>query len=78
VTMTSSEQGTNLRYQVRFTWESLNGVPHPRFTYQPAESETRAIDVAVAAVDRMAGNISLRLVEVHWRHIGSQQWTSVQ
>ncbi len=75
---TSEPTQTSLRYQVRFTWESLNGVPHPRFTYQPAESETRAIDVAVAAIDRMNGNASLCLVEVHWRHIGSQRWTPIE
>lgn len=79
MTMTNPElTKADLVYQVRFTWESLNGVPHPKFTYQPAESEDRAIDVAVAAIDRMSGNTSLRLVEVHWRHIGSQSWTPVQ
>ena len=75
---TSEPTQTSLQYQVRFTWESLNGVPHPKFSYSSVESETRAIDVAVTAIDRMAGNASLRLVEVHWRHVESQHWTPVE
>jgi hypothetical protein len=67
-----------LAWQIRFTWESLNGVPHPRFSYGEAWSEDRAIDVAVQAIDRMAGNPSLRLVAVHWRHISSDRWTKVE
>jgi hypothetical protein len=63
---------------VRFTWEPLDGKPHPKFSYQPAESEDRAIDVAVAAIDRMAGNEHLRLVAAHWRHIGSNNWRLVE
>jgi len=66
------------QWQVRFTWESLNGVPHPRFTYSSADSEDQAIDVAVEAIDRMAGNPSLRLVEVHWRHVNSDEWTRAE
>lgn len=68
----------HLAWQVRFTWESLNGVPHPKFTYQDAWSEDRAIDVAVQAIDRMEANPSLRLVAVHWRHISSSQWVKVE
>jgi hypothetical protein len=67
-----------MKFQVRFTWESLDGKPHPKFSYQPAETESRAIDVAVAAVDRMKGNQHLRLVEVHWRHISSSNWRLVE
>lgn len=68
----------DLVYQVRFTWESLNGVPHPKFTYSSVESEDRAIDVAVAAIDRMESNSSLRLVEVHWRHVSDAAWRRIE
>jgi hypothetical protein len=67
-----------LVWQVRYTWEPLNGMSHPRFTYQAVHSEDRAIDVAVRAVDRMEGNAELRLVEVHRRHISSSQWQKVE
>lgn len=77
-TVSTKPYNAGLSFQVRFTWESLNGVPHPKFSYQPAGSESRAIDVAVTAIDRMAGNGSLRLVEVHWRHIGSNEWQKVE
>lgn len=76
--MSSEPTQTSLSYQVRFTWESLNGVPHPKFSYSSVESESRAIDVAVAAIDRMSGNTSLRLVAVHWRDISSSTWCRVE
>jgi len=69
---------SGLSFQVRFTWESLDGTPHPKFSYQPAESESRAVDVAVAAIDRMEGNLHLRLVAVHWRHVSSSEWRKVE
>ena len=77
VTATDPTRQT-LPWQVRFTWEPLSDMPHPRFSYSEAASEDRAIDVAVAAIDRMEGNTSLRLVEVHWRHVSSSIWTKVE
>ena len=77
--MQSQRQASNsLDYQVRFTWQSLNGVPHPKFSYSVCSSEDRAIDTAITAIDRMEGNTSLRLVAVHWRHVGEQDWTPVE
>lgn len=66
------------KWQIRYTWEPLDGVPHARFTYSQAESEDRAIDIAVVEIDRMEGNPSLRLVEVHRRHVGSKLWCKVE
>jgi hypothetical protein len=71
-------QTANLSWQLRFTWEPLNSHPHPKFTYDAVDTEDRAIDKAVAAIDRMAGNKELRLVEVHWRHVGSDVWRRVE
>jgi hypothetical protein len=69
---------TTLNWQVRYTWESLGDVPHPKFTYAAYESEDRAIDQAVAAIDRMNRSASLRLVAVHRRDISSVVWTRVE
>lgn len=71
-------QNANLPWQLRFTWEPLNGHPHPKFTYDAADSEDRAVDKAVTAIDRMAGNAELRLVEVHRRHVSNTNWTRVE
>lgn len=71
-------QNANFPWQLRFTWEPLNGHPHPKFTYDAVESEDRAIDKAVAAIDKMAGNAELRLVEVHRRHVSNSEWTRVE
>jgi hypothetical protein len=75
---TSEPIGVGAAWQVRYTWESLNDTPHPKFTYDKVASETAAINTAVEAIDRMDGNPYLRLVEVHWRHVGEQQWTKVE
>ena len=68
----------DLSWQVRYTWESLNDTPHPKFTYDSTDSEDHAIDRAVAAIDRMQGNNQLRLVEVHRRHVSDREWTRVE
>lgn len=71
-------QNANFPWQLRFTWEPLNGCPHPQFTYDAVDSEDHAIDKAVEAIDRMAHNTELRLVEVHRRHISNSEWTRVE
>lgn len=76
--MTPEPTKADLQWQVRFTWEPLNGVPHPKYTYSSVQSESRAIDSATTAIDRMDGNAQLRLVEVHWRHISSNDWRKVE
>ena len=71
-------QNANLPWQLRFTWEPLNRHPHPKFTYDAVDTEDHAIDRAAAAIDRMAGNSELRLVEVHWRHVSDTEWTKAE
>jgi hypothetical protein len=65
-------------WQLRYTWEPAAGITHPRFTYAAVESEERARTVALEAIARMTGKADLRLVEVHWRHIASKDWTRAE
>jgi len=77
--MQAQKQADNdLNYQVRYTWECGPGVVHPKFTYEATASEDRSIHQAVAAIDRMDRSQDLRLVEVHWRHISSNDWVKVE
>jgi hypothetical protein len=65
-------------WEVRYTWEVLSSklLSHPEHTYDKRDSETRAIDCAVAAIDRNDGSAELRLVAAHVRAPGGD-WRRV-
>ena len=68
----------DLLWQLRYTWECAKGITHPRYTYSRCVSEDRAINEAVSALDRMGTNPTLRLVEVHRKHLSAEQWIKVE
>ena len=70
--------GVPLDWQLRFTWECASGITHPRYTYSKVESEDRAIDHGTLALDRMGMNPSIRLIEVHRKHVDAEQWDKVE
>jgi len=49
-------------WTVRYTWLVPDGSAHPPFTYVPHESESSAVDGAVATLDRQAPDAALRVV----------------
>jgi hypothetical protein len=65
-------------WQVRYTWGHANTVSHPRFTYEPAPTESHAIDLATRQLDRMHGGKVLWLIEARRRHVGADTWTPVE
>jgi hypothetical protein len=67
-----------LDWQLRFTWECAKGITHPRYTYSKVESEGRAIDHGMLALERMGMNPSIRLVEVHCKHVDAERWDKVE
>lgn len=67
-----------MSWQVRYTWEPLDGRRHPRFTYGDARNEHAAAGQAVAAIKRQKNDPYLRLVEVHTRPISTNDWTKVE
>lgn len=46
---TASDQ---LPWRVRYTWEVVRGLPHPKHTYEDRPNEDKAIDSAVSMLDR--------------------------
>lgn len=67
-----------MTWQVRYTWEPLDGTPHPKLTYGDSLSQESAIGQARAAIARQKNSQHLRLVEVHVRPISSNDWTKVE
>ena len=75
---TSSGAGGDFpRWDVRFTWEVVSGLPHPKYTYTTRESESRAIDCAVYVIDHPDQAAPLRLVEAHVKAPG-RDWVRVE
>lgn len=71
------ETTDRLVWEVRYTWQTIAGMAHPRHTYERRRDASAAIDAAVAAIDRNAGNPDLRLVAAHVRESGGN-WQLVQ
>ena len=65
-------------WEVRFTWGHAVTVTHPRFTYEPAPTESLAIDLATRQLDRMSSGKVLWLVEAHRRRSGGPDWIRVE
>jgi hypothetical protein len=63
---------------LRGTGQCAIGVTHPHYTYSRCVSEDRAISEAVSALDRMGTNPTLRLAEVHRKHVSAEQWLKVE
>lgn len=71
------ETPEGLAWEVRYTWETVAGMVHPEHTYERRRDASTAIDAAVAAIDRNAGNVDLRLIAAHVRG-PSGDWQCVQ
>jgi len=71
------ETPNGLTWEVRYTWKTVTGMVHPEHTYERRRDASTAIDAAVAAIDRNAGNSDLRLVAAHVRGPGGD-WQPVQ
>jgi hypothetical protein len=65
-------------WQVRFTWEVIRGLPHPRYTYDRRFTESSAVNCAVFMRDNTARNADLRMVEAHVRGPGQEAWRLVE
>lgn len=70
------ETSDALNWEVRYTWRAISGMVHPEHTYERRRDASTAIDAAVSAMDRNAGNTDLRLVAAHvrgpdgtWQHV---------
>lgn len=71
------ETSEALTWEVRYTWETVAGMVHPEHTYERRRDASTAIDAAVAAIDRNAGNTDLRLIAAHVRGPGDT-WQRVE
>lgn len=68
---------TTLQWVLRFTWEVVRGLSHPKHTYAERATESQAIDHAVYMMDHYDNGGSVRLVEVHVKGPG-RDWTKVE
>ena len=73
----AAETPTNMAWQVRYTWEVREGLPHPEFTYEWRENETRAVDCAVAMLDRDYSYAHVRVIRAHIK-APDGQWRLVE
>jgi hypothetical protein len=69
---------TSPQWVVRCTWEVVRGLPHPEHTYTNRDTESAAVDYAVRMLDNYDSAGSLRLVEVHVKGPGRDDWIKVQ
>jgi hypothetical protein len=73
---TSTQAEATLQWVVRFAWDVVRGLPHPKYTYTNKATETEAFDHAVQTLDNYDNGGSVRLVEVHVKGPG-RDWVKV-
>jgi hypothetical protein len=73
----SKTASTELPWKVRFTWAGLEGVQHPKYTYDQRADEDTAIDCAVFMKDRNSHRAVLYVACAHIQAPGSDTWRRV-
>ena len=67
-----------LPWRVRFTWGGLEGLQHPKYTYDRRPTETAAIDCAVFMKDHNSNRPTLYVECAHIQGPCSVTWRRVE
>jgi hypothetical protein len=79
VSVIETETATSaLPWKVRYTWAGLDGLQHPRYTYDQRADENEALDSAVFMKDHNSHRTVLYVECAHIQAPGSSTWRRVE